>query len=304
MNEDWNDLIQRYIAGITTEEESARLEEVLKRDDDVVRLYLRYMNLDVALEAHAGSSAAVRELLVSPDLGVTKPWRSWVAWRPLTAAAAGLAFGMFCTSMVFGFVVPRGGEKKVPVALFQPGFEDSKFPLTKDFPNTPARWGGDEAAVVTTENSVQPKEGNFMLRLEPALRGSPRVYQVLDLESLPSHSDSGMRQIEIVASFAPADAAASVRYLIRAFAVSDAPQDLDAAWFDRRDEAISSSMIGLDGLPGDPSWQTFGLRIQVPASARSLVLFFGVRTPDKSLPKAANYIDDVRVSLIESQPLP
>ena len=167
-----------------------------------------------------------------------------------------------------------------------------------------SRWGGDAAQVVAAENGVEPKEGKFMLRLEPALRGSPRVYQVIDLESLPSNSDSGMRQIEIAASFAPADAAASVRYLIRAFAVSDAPESLDAAWFDRRDEAIASSMIGLDGPPGDQSWQTFGLRIQVPPTARSLVLFFGVRTPDKTLSKGANYLDDVQVSLIEPQPLP
>lgn len=143
-----------------------------------------------------------------------------------------------------------------------------------------------------------------MLRLEASPKGSPRIlYQVLDLASLPPSSDSGMRQIEIAASFAPANADASVRYLIRAFAVSEAPEQLDADWFDRRDEAISSAMIGLDGVPGDQSWQTFGLRIQVPPTARSLVLFLGVRTPDKSLPIAANYIDDVQVSLLQSQPL-
>jgi len=46
------------------------------------------------------------------------------------------------------------------------------------------------------------------------------------------------------------------------------------------------------------------LKIQVPRAARSLVLFFGVRTPDKTLPKAAHYLDDVQVSLIEPLPLP
>jgi len=62
----------------------------------------------------------------------------WIAWRPLTAAAAGVVFGMFCTSMVFGFVVQHGVEKKTPLAVFAPGFEDAQMPLARDFP---ARFG-------------------------------------------------------------------------------------------------------------------------------------------------------------------
>jgi hypothetical protein len=57
-------------------------------------------------------------------------------------------------------------------------------------------------------------------------------------------------------------------------------------------------------MGGGNRWQTLRLKIQVPRVARSLVLFFGVRTPDKSSPKAAHYLDDVQVSLIELQPLP
>lgn len=304
MNTDWHDLIQRYIAGLTTDEEAELLQDSLKQDDAVARLYLRYMNLDVALEAHAGSQAAVTEMLVSPPQGEAKRWTDWLSWRPLTAAAAGIMFGMFCTSMVFGFVVQRGLEKKTPLAVVQPGFEDAQMSLAKDFPDASAHWGGDAARVVAAENGVNAKEGKFMLRLEPAAKGSPRMYQVLDLESLPSSAGGEMREIEISASFAAADADASVRYMIRAFAVSEARENLDATWFDRRDEAIASATRGLDVMPGNKGWQSFGLRVQVPRAARSLVLFFGVRTPDKSLPKSAHYLDDVQVSLIEPQPFP
>ena len=144
-----------------------------------------------------------------------------------------------------------------------------------------------------------------MLRLEASAKGSPRiVYQVLDLTTLPPGAEGEMREIEISASFATANAESSARYMIRAFAGAEAREDLDATWFDRRDEAIASASRGLDVMPGNHGWQTFGLRIQVPSTARSLVIFFGVRTPDKTLPKAAHYLDDVRVSLIEQQPLP
>ena len=92
MNADWHDLIQRYIAGITTDEESALLQDSLKRDDAVARLYLRYMNLEVALEAHAGSQAAVTEMLVSSTRSEAKQWTDMFSWHPLTAAAVVVLF--------------------------------------------------------------------------------------------------------------------------------------------------------------------------------------------------------------------
>lgn len=102
MNTDWHDLIQRYIAGLTTDEESALLQDSLKRDDAVARLYLRYMNLDVALEAHAGSQAAVTEMLVSPHRSEAKRWTGWLQWRPLAAAAALLILAAAGVWLMFG----------------------------------------------------------------------------------------------------------------------------------------------------------------------------------------------------------
>jgi len=57
---------------------------------------------------------------------------------------------------------------------------------------------------------VRAKEGNFTLRLEPAIKGAPRIFQVLDLQSLPSDAGGESREIEITASFAAADTESSV----------------------------------------------------------------------------------------------
>ena len=92
--------------------------------------------------------------------------------------------------------------------------------------------------------------------------------------------------------------------MIRAFAVTEAPEDLDATWFDRRDESIASAAKGLDAPPGATGWQTLGVSIHVPRASRSLVLFFGVRTPDRAARTVPHYLDDVRVSLVTSGPLP
>ena len=252
------------------------------------------------LQTIAASHVMAKAVIVPPQRKVI----AWLQWRPLAAAAAGLVIGLFSASVVFGFVLQRGLEKRTPLALFEPSFEDAQMPLAKGFPGGPGQWCGDAAQIVAAENGVPPKEGKFMLRLEPLSKGVPRIYQVLDLRSLPSGAGGESREIEISASFAAADAEASVRYVVRAFGVTEAPENLDTGWFDRRDESIASVARGLDVLPGTKGWQTFSVRIQVPRAARSLVLFFGARTPDKSARTSPHYLDDVRVLLLTPAPLP
>lgn len=88
MNTAWHELIQRHIAGLTTDAEAEQLQSLLRTDEAAARLYLRYMNLDVALEAHAGSRAAISEMLRAPLEPQFRKRSRWLSWRPLTAAAA------------------------------------------------------------------------------------------------------------------------------------------------------------------------------------------------------------------------
>lgn len=98
MNTDWNDLIQRYIDGQTSQIETRRLQAALKADDALADLYLRHTELDVALEAEAASAEVTRELLSAPMASATSRGGHWLSWRPLTAAAAIVVFGL----LVFG----------------------------------------------------------------------------------------------------------------------------------------------------------------------------------------------------------
>jgi len=86
--DDWHDLIQRHMAGLTSDAEATQLQEALLRDDAVARLYLRYMHLDVALEAKAASAEATRELLTAPIPVEEIRSSRRVSWRPLAAIAA------------------------------------------------------------------------------------------------------------------------------------------------------------------------------------------------------------------------
>lgn len=306
MKPQWHDLIQRHMAGLTTEQEAASLQELLKHDDNAARLYLRYTNLDLALASKASSMDATRELLTAPIMSRSPRWPSW---RPLTAAAAGIVFGMLCTSVVFGFVGQHYGEKKMPLAVAQPSFEDAQMPLGKGFPPGPSLWTGDVSKVVPAENGVTPKEGQHMLRLETTAYGKPvlfpRLYQLIALP--PSSSERS--EIEVSASFASADPGSSPHYTVRAYAVNEAPERLGPDWFARhwfvqQDEAIASAETGFENPPGSTDWQSIGLRMQVPGKARCLVVFFGVKNQAKSQAKQPHYLDAVQVSFVESSSIP
>jgi hypothetical protein len=288
------ELMRRYLDGVASLEETQELEALIVKDASVRQDFLRYTHLDSAL-------AGVRRSQPS----VVVPRRSvWLSWRPLTAAAAGIVFGMFCTSVVFGFVGQRQAVKKTPLPMMQPGFEDARMPLVKGFPPRPSLWTGDVAKVVSAEHGITPKDGHHMLRLETSEKGAPllfpRLYQIIALP--PSTAEQ--REIEVNAAFAAADTNSTPHYSIRVYAVHEAPEALGADWFASRDEAIAMAATGFDKTPGSMGWQSFGLRIQVPRKARSLVVFFGVKNQAKSPAKLPHYLDAVQVSFIESSTLP
>ncbi len=289
-------LIEDCLEGRLAEVDAARLSTHLEQSAEARARYWEAASVHGLLEnfLQDASLRAVTGQAISPASRTPR----WQQWRPLTAAALGLFVGLGSASLVFGFVAQRNAIKKVPVALFASSFEDSSMTLGSGFPTDAGRWSGDAAQVVSAENGIAAKEGKLMLRLEPATKPAPRIFQVLDLQSLPSDKRTGMREIEVSASFAAADPEAAVRYMMRAFAVTDTPDMLGSSWFDRRDESIASVTRGFDVLPGTTGWQTFSIRLQVPTAARSLVLFFGARTPDKNARTSPHYLDDVCVSLL------
>lgn len=96
LNTDWNDLIQRYIAGLTSDEETLRLEAALKADDALADLFLRHIELNLALEVSASSAEVTRELLAAP---ISTSGLNWPSWRPLTAVVSIALLGLVLWQM-------------------------------------------------------------------------------------------------------------------------------------------------------------------------------------------------------------
>lgn len=310
MNTDWHDLIQRHIARLTTEEEAALLQDTLKQEDAVARLYLRYMNLDVALEAHAASSEAVSEMLVSADSSPSSRSIRWLSWRPLAAAAAGIMLGMLCTSVVFGYLVPALNS---PVRLMEESFEQSETPRAAGVPTTAGIWSGDFAEITGAQQGVAPRSGGNMWRFLRADNVQATAAKanyvgeamlVLDLKSLHGTGGKTGGQIEISAWFAQGQAVPESLYHwnIKAAAfhgqVPDAPR-LWGKWDD------ASVCLGGREVQAERSgrWQRVSMTMLLPANADFLVFECAVvqRHPPITEGVAefpAHYLDDVRVRLL------
>lgn len=85
MNAADHELIERFLAGEATEAESIDLRDRLKQDETLLLLYLRHINLSVALEAQAEAAEASQAL---PRLPVAKTTSRWPRAVRFLAAAA------------------------------------------------------------------------------------------------------------------------------------------------------------------------------------------------------------------------
>lgn len=306
MNNDWHDLVQRHMAEMLNEEEAVTLHKALSTDPEVRRLYLRYMSLDVALEAHAGARERVNEMLLSPHRTGAPPLRGWLQWRPVTAAAAGLVMGLFGATMVWAFATHH---RSLP--LVREGFEALPPIVREHFPVTAGHWSVVGAKVVGAEGGVSPKQGLRMLRLEPrAKEKSTRVHSAVDLGVLPKVAPGQRRQYEFRVSFHSAVAGKTDHYLLRAAAFADEISTIDPHWMldqwgDIQEHSQSSAARSLKVPPGENEWKELSLTLDVPAGAKTLVLSVWAATlEEKAADRAAHYVDDIQLSYFGPEPAP
>ena len=294
------ELIRRYIDGTASAADREALQEELRREPSARCRFARYANIDATL---GGGGITLREQVL-PAVPARK---AWFSWRPLTAAAAGIVFGMFCSSVVLGYAAQRTAVKKTLLPVFDPSFEGLK-PLDKGLPHNAEQWGVRSARTVSAENGVRPLQGQRMLRMEPILLGeqdenqNSHAYQILDLRSLPFDAVSGTREAQVTASFCAPESTAKARYLIRAVALNEPPATAaENFWSKAEDEEVVSLTQRFETEAGDSDWHTFSVKVPLPHSAQSLVFIVIVTSPkDTTTQAAVRYLDDVQVTLLNA----
>ncbi len=313
MNTDWHELIQRHMAGITTAEDAALLQDSLKREDAVAGLYLRYMNLDVALEAHAISAAEVtRTLLAKP---ATR--QRWFQWRPL-AAAAGLVFGLFSASVVVALALPLAGKA---MTLLRESFETASPPLIRGVPIEPGQWSGDSSEIVGEQQGVRPASGGQMLRFlradfegkqSPDSSHLADMHQLIDLRPYRQEIANGSAVVEVSASFNAIPFSVDEKYgcAVSIFALDE---EMATNGSTRIGSTLMTDALAMTRsdrgrvIDRDPTtWQRVTSDLRLPPDTDFVMIRLhincGRRSPGVTF--AGHYADDVQVSLIRRAPLP
>ncbi len=314
MNTDWHDLIQRHMAGTLDDAENDALQDALSTDAELRRMYLHYMNLDVALEAHASTANATRHLLMAlPECNTPRGTR-WLSWRPLTAAAAGIVFGIFCTSVVFGYVAPSLGKV---ITLLQESFEAAPAPLVTGVPIEPGRWSGDYSEVVGEQQGVKPESGKKMLRLQRGdyegktnAKGShvADIYRLIDVRPYRQEFADGSAVVQLSAGFNafefPHGETYTGKMTLHAFDAETATNGslrAASAWDESCLGAAATGPTRLDLNPATWQWMTTDLRL--PANTDFLLIHLIIPGGPGTHAQegfAGHYIDDVRLTLRHS----
>lgn len=304
--------------GTLSESAHRELQERLRSDPAARRLWYLYNDLDQGLHlmASAHDAGAVGEA-AHPVVPMRTVRARWWHWRSLTAAAAGLAFGLFGASMVWAYALPRLPAlppREIP--LLEDGFETASQPGVKGVPNQLGAWGGDHARIVTGEQGIAPRSGTKMLQFlrsdfegeKSALSYSCDQLRVIDLRRYQALIDTGNATLSAAAWFqliAPQSGEAfAVGISISAF--DSDPTRLHgrdwSTWVDT--ERLGFTQTQRPWLVGDrSSWREATGELRLPRGTRFVNVHVRVSRKEPAptatpVTFAGAYADDVRVRLL------
>lgn len=311
--DEWHALIQAGLDGHATAEQAERLNALLRDDPAARNLYLEL--------ADTHSCLAVDEQLWSEDgeaAATVEPIRSsWLARRPLAAAATGLVIGLLGASMVWAYVVPLTGRG---VSLLHESFETAPAPRAAGVPSEAGYWSGDYTELVSRQHAVKPESGNQMLRLlradyqgkEAAGGYVADLFRLIDLRPYRTELADGGAVVQFSAGFnAYAFPAVESYRCVMSLHALDAEMIQDGVTGDRQTlnaEALamtSSSRLMLDRQPD--TWQRQTAELRVPPNAEFLLVHLGVThvtKPQRRVALDGHYLDEVRLVLTRRAPLP
>jgi hypothetical protein len=291
----------------------AELNTLLRENADARSTMARLMVDEQALISRMRDESIVA--LLEPAPAAETPLRMtprWFAWRPLTAAAAGLVIGLFSASMVFGFGV-RSLEKVV--SLLQESFESGPAPLVAGIPQELNVWCGDESELVEKYEGMKPAQGKKMVRVlrsdfagrvssKPSQHGD--LMRIVDVRPFLREANGGEVVISVSALFNAAPFPEAERYdgVITLYALGQLGSTEETLY----EDALALSFGECRSLDRDPTtWQSASARCLLPPGTEFVMMKMSFRRMPKgsevqsSLPDpvifAGHFVDDVRASV-------
>ena len=300
----------------------AELNTLLREHAEARSTMARLMVDEQALINRLRDDSIVALLEPAPAAETLTPLRTstrWFAWRPLTAAAAGLVIGLFSASMVFGFSL-RSLERVV--SILQESFESGPAPLVTGIPQELNLWCGDESELVETYEGVKPAQGKKMVRVlrsdfegrvssKPSQHGD--LMRVVDVRPFLREANGGEVVMTVSALFNAAPFPEAERYdgVVTLYALGQ----LGSTEENLYEDALALSHGECRSLDRDPSrWQSASTRFLLPTGTEFVMMKMSFRRMPKgsdvqsSLPDpvifAGHFVDDVRASVTIRKAVP
>ena len=271
----------------------------------------------------AGVLRQIAACHVMPETIIEMPQRkrsAWIQWRPLTAAAAGIVFGMFCVSVAWAIASPQAVATVSQLfALVDGSFEKADGRMPSGFPAKFSVWSGEETEIVGG-GSMKVPDGGRMLRFvrsseRPAMANSCDIYQLIDLRSLGISQQDGESSLELSARFLDGRTAAGdpLRFILRLYVFSGSPDSLREKWpltwknAMTLPEALSSgnTLIQIEGKRPNV-WRDVKAKALLPPNAEFALVHVGVYSPKApsgaSVEYGNQFVDDVRL-MVQTQPV-
>lgn len=300
------------------DEARTELNDLLRTDSDARKTMAVSLVNEQAIISHLRDESIVSILNLKPMSVLPPKSTRGLQRRPLWAAAAGIVFGVLCTSVVFGYAISSSGNT---ITLLHESFESGSAPLVIGAPKESGVWSGDYSEIVGEQQSVNPETGMKMLRfLRADYEGKPTpagsyagdLYRLIDLRPYRHEFTDGSAVVQASAGFNSASFPERERYAcaVRVCAISAemvmSGEILNGASL--RDGALATASKGLPQLDRDPrSWQRVESELRLPAVAEFLLIHLSVSNLTNDEIKDAfrsHYLDDVRVVLTRRAPLP
>ena len=300
---DLDDVLNKYLDGSLTEEEAMDLSNRIEQSSEVRERYWELASIhgmveqtmqSASLQATTGRESAEPERRPRV-LGLSR----------IKTGIAGLAIGVFSVSVVWAFNLPQDKKSDQEVReIVSESFEDLGKEFKSRFPSEAGKWFG-EISSISADEAISSASGVRVAQFidNPKVKFSYARY-LIDLDEYAKPGQNQSRSVRVEASFFASNPDESSVFQIRLAAFSQEPQEVRPIWNDQEvlfDQVLQH--VGRNHItkPGQkPDWQRLEASIEIPPGTRSLVISLGAGMVDPNGDKSSHYLDDIRVSLVDS----
>ena len=298
-----DDLLNKYLDGNLSELDARALSTQIEESAEVRERYWELASIHGMVEQtmqSASLQATTGRESAEPE---KRPRISGLS--RIKTGIAGLAIGVFSASVVWAFKLPQDNQPQPKIQeIVSESFEESNAGFKGRFPTEAGKWFG-EISSIPEDEIISSSSGVRVAKFwEKSKAKFTYARYLIDLDEYAKPGQNHSRSVRVEASFFASKPDDSSVFQIRLAAFSQEPQEVRPIWnnqevlFDQVLQHVGRNHITKPGQ--NPEWHKLGSSIEIPSGTRSVVISLGAGMVDSNGDKSNHYLDDVRVSLVDS----